>query len=177
MAAPDGFVWEIHGGKAEMRICGSDGMLRDRSWTRFWLLRVLPVARVGGDADHLRSCFGRLVAEAAFWSPAFLLPRTGVAWSQVDPDTARATVRHGALVQSVDIHVDAAGQPLWVSLPRWTNANPEKIYRVQPFGGELSDFRLVSGYRVPFRVDGGNLFGTAGYYPFYKARVLDLRFS
>lgn len=177
MAAPHGFVWEIEAGKGAMRFSGSDGMLRDRSWTRFWLLRTVPVARVDGDLDHLRSSFGRLLAEAAFWSPAFLLPREGVAWSQVDKDTARATVTHGALVQSVDIHVDAAGQPLWASMPRWTNANPEKIYRVQPFGGELSDFRVVAGFRVPFRVDGGNFFGTTDYFLFYRARVLELRIS
>lgn len=177
MAAPHGFVWEIEAGKGAMRFSGSDGMLGERSWTRFWLLRTVPVARVDGGPDHLRSSFGRLVAEAAFWSPALLLPRQGVAWSQVDQDTARATVTHGALVQSVDIRVDAAGQPLWASLPRWTNANPEKVYRVQPFGGELSDFHVVAGFRVPFRVDGGNFFGTPDYFPFYRARVLELRFS
>jgi len=177
LAAPHGFVWEIEAGKGLMRVSGSDGMLRDRSWTRFWLLRAVPVARVDGDSDHLRSSFGRLVAEAAFWSPAFLLPREGVVWTQVDKDTARASVTHGALAQSVDIHVDAAGQPLWASLPRWSNANPQKIYRVQPFGGELSDFRTVEGFRVPFRVDGGNFFGTPDYFPFYRARVLELRFS
>jgi hypothetical protein len=176
LAAPYGFVWELHAGAGVMRISGSDAMMDDRSWTRFWLLRFFPVARAGGDADHLRSSFGRAVAEAAFWSPAFLLPREGVAWSRIDGDTARATVTHGALAQSVDIRVDRKGQPRWVSMPRWTNANPDQVYRTQSFGGELSDFRWVSGYRVPFRVEGGNFFGTPEYFPFYKARVTDLRF-
>ena len=86
------------------------------------------------------------------------------------------TIAHGSLTQSVDIRVHANGQPVWVNISRWTNANPAKIYRLQPVGGELSDFRAISGYRIPFRVDGGNLFGTADYFPFYKARVLDVRF-
>jgi hypothetical protein len=176
LAAPYGFVWDLHAGAGVMRITGSDAMVNDRSWTRFWLLRLVPVVRAGGDPDHLRSSFGRAVAEAAFWSPAFLLPREGVGWSQVDGDTARVTVTRGAIAQSVDIRVDGKGQPLWVSMPRWTNANPEQVYRTQPFGGELSDFRVVSGYRVPFRVEGGNFFGAADYFPFYKARVTDLRF-
>jgi hypothetical protein len=176
LAAPAGFIWELDAGQGAMRVSGSDGMAGERSWTRFWLLRLLPVARVGGDADHLRSSFGRVVAEAAFWTPAFLLPRPGVEWSQVDADTARATVTHGPWVQSVEIRVDARGQPLWASLPRWTNANPQKAWREQPFGGKLSDFREVAGYRVPFRVDGGNFFGTPDYFPFYKARVQELRF-
>jgi hypothetical protein len=37
LAAPYGFVWDVQGGKGLMRISGSDGMLDDRSWTRFWL--------------------------------------------------------------------------------------------------------------------------------------------
>jgi hypothetical protein len=44
------------------------------------------------------------------------------------------------------------------------------------FGGELSEFRTASGYCLPFRVDGGNFFGTAEYVPFYKARVTAARY-
>ncbi|HEY0825773.1 MAG TPA: DUF6544 family protein [Ramlibacter sp.] len=174
LAAPEGLVWEVETRRGILRIAGSDGMAGGRSWTRFWLWGVVPVARVSDDPDHLRSAFGRVVAEAAFWTPSFLLPRPGVSWSAVDPDTARATVRHGELVQEVDIHVAPSGQPLWVRISRWSNANPDQVFRLQPFGGELSDFRLVSGYRVPFRVDGGNFFGTPDYFPFYRARVLDV---
>jgi hypothetical protein len=86
------------------------------------------------------------------------------------------TVTHGALEQALEIRVDQTGRPLWVRMARWTAANPEKVYRLQPFGGELSDFRSVSGYRVPFHVDGGNFFGTPEYFPFYRARVTAARF-
>jgi hypothetical protein len=176
LAAPYGFIWEIEAGTGLMQMSGSDGMSGDESWTRFWLRGVVPVVRAGGDADHLRSSFGRVVAEAAIWTPAFLLPRPGVVWSAVDSNTARVTVTHGPLTQAVDMRIDGTGQPVWVSMPRWTNANPEKAYRIQPFGGELSDFRKVSGYRVPFRVDGGNHFGGPDYFPFYKARLTDVLF-
>lgn len=176
LAPPRGLVWNLKAGSGAMRFTGSDGMVADRSWTRFWLLRCVPIVRAGDDRDHLRSSFGRVVAEAAFWSPAFMLPRPGVEWTLIDGDTARVTVTHGSLVQSADIRVDATGQPVWVSMPRWTNANPEKVWRVQPFGGEVSDFRMVAGYRVPFRVDGGNFFGTPEYFPFYRAHVVEMRF-
>ena len=175
LAAPQGLVWQVQLGRGAMRACGSDAMVGARSWTRFWLWRLLPVVRVGANADHLRSCWGRVVAEAAFWTPAFLLPRPGVTWSAVDSDTARATVRHLDLEQGVDIRVAADGQPLWVRIARWSDANPQHRFRSQPFGGELSDFRSVAGYRVPFRVDGGNFFGTGDYFPFYRARVTALR--
>lgn len=175
LAAPHGLVWQLRAGRGAMQVSGSDGMAGGRSWTRFWLWRLVPVARVGNDPDHLRSSFGRVVAEAAFWTPAFLLPRPGVSWTAVDDHTARATVRHGELVQDVEIHVGPTGQPLWVRIPRWTNANADKVFRTQPFGGEVSDFRAVGGYRIPFTVDGGNFFGTEDYFPFYRARVMDVR--
>jgi hypothetical protein len=175
LAAPFGLVWRLKAGSGLTRISGSDGMWRNRSWTRFWLMRLIPVVRAGGGADHFRSSFGRVVAESAFWAPAFLLPRQGINWAAVDADTARATVSHGRWVQEVDVHVDGTGRPVWVSMPRWTNANAEQVFRVQPFGGEPSDFREVAGYRLPFRVEGGNFFGTPDYFPFYRACVVSIR--
>ena len=50
------------------------------------------------------------------------------------------------------------------------------IYRLQPFGGFLSEFRDFDGYRLPTRVEGGNFIGTEAYFPFYKAQVDHLRF-
>lgn len=175
LAAPHGLVWRVRAGDGPGRIVGSDAMVGDRSWTRFWLGGLVPVVRAGGDADHWRSSFGRVVAEAAFWTPAALLPQAGARWEAVGPDTARATLRHRGLVQTVDVQVDAEGRPLSVSLPRWSNANPEGVWRLQPFGGTLSDFREVEGVRLPFRVEGGNLFGTDGYFPFFRAEVEAIR--
>ena len=43
-------------------------------------------------------------------------------------------------------------------------------------GGTLSDFRNVDGYRLPFSVEGGNMFGTDEYFPFYKAASTEIRF-
>lgn len=174
LSAPAGLVWQLDAGTGLMRVVGSDGMMGDRSWTRFWLMGLIPLVRAEGP-DHLRSAFGRVAAEAAFWSPAALLPQAGVSWSAVDSDTARAELSYRGMSQSVDIHVDADGRPLWVRIPRWTNANPEKEFRIQPFGGYLSDFRNVDGYRLPFRVEGGNFFGTEDYFPFYKAQIQEIR--
>jgi hypothetical protein len=170
-----GLVWRLDAGRSLMRVVGSDGMEADRSWVRFWWMGVAPVVRAGGNPDHLRAAFGRVVAEAAFWAPAALLPQNGVAWDAVDADTARATMTHRGMTQSVDIRVDEEGRPLWVMIERWTDANPAGQFRLQPFGGYLSDFREVDGYRLPFQVEGGNFFGTDDYYPFYKAEVEEIR--
>lgn len=171
LAAPEGFVWAMRttGG---MPVSGSDS----GRWTRFSIFGLIPVARVGGDPDHRRSAYGRYVAEAAIWSPAALLPGPGVAWEAAGENTARVTVTHGDLSQAVDITLDPEGRPVEVTFQRWSNANPDKVFRLQPFGATMSDFREVGGYRLPFRVEAGNLFGTEDYFPFFIAEVTGIRF-
>ncbi len=171
LAVPEGFVWSMRT-RAGMPVSGSDS----GSWTRFRIFGLIPVGRLGGDPDHARSAFGRYAAEATIWAPASLLPRPGVAWSALDDDTARVIITHGALEQAVDITVDPEGRPVEVSFQRWSDANPDKVHRLQPFGAVMSDFREVGGYRLPFRVEAGNMFGTQDYFPFFLADVTDIRF-
>lgn len=171
LAAPHGFVWVMRT-RSRLPMSGSDS----GSWTRFRIFGLIPVARMGGNADHTRSAFGRFVAEAVFWTPAALVPGPGVSWSQVSKNTARVTVRHGQLAQAVDLTVDDQGRPVEVSFQRWSNANPDKVHRLQPFGGRMSDFRPVNGYRLPFHVEAGNHFHTDDYFPFFLAEVTDIRF-
>ena len=171
LAAPHGFVWAMRT-TGRMPFSGSDS----GHWTRFGIFGLIPVARQGGDPDHARSAFGRYVSEAIFWTPAALLPGPGVTWAAVDANTARVTVRQGGQEQAVDILLDPEGRPTEVSFQRWTNANPEKEHRLQPFGGYLSDFREVDGFRLPFHVEAGNMFGTEEYFPFFIAEVTGVGF-
>lgn len=171
LATPTGFVWKLKM-PGIVPVSGSD----TGRWTRFRVLGLIPVARAGGDTNHARAAYGRYVAEAVFWAPAALLPGSGVVWEAPDQDTARVTVRHNDLSQTVDIRLDAQGRPLTVRFMRWTDANPDKTYRLQPFGGHLSDFREVQGFRIPFHVEAGNMFGTDAYFAFFKAKVTAVRF-
>lgn len=171
LAAPHGFVWRMRT-LTGMRLSGSD----TGRWTRFRLFGLIPVARMGGNPDHARSAFGRFVAEAVFWAPASLLPRPGVSWEGVDANTARVTVTRGELQQAVDVTLDDDGCPQHVVFQRWSNANPAKVWRHQPFGGYLSDFRNKDGYRLPYRVEAGNHFGTPDYFAFFRAEVDEIRF-
>lgn len=175
LAAPHGFVWRMRM-PGWVPVSGSDAGSESESWTRLRILGLIPVARLGNDANHLRSAYGRQVAEAVFWTPAVLLPGPGVTWEEVDHDTARVTVASGGLSQTVDITLNTEGQPNTVVFMRWSDANPEKQYRLQPFGGALSDFREVRGYRLPFKVEAGNMFGTDEYFAFYRPEVADIRF-
>lgn len=172
LAMPAGFVWKMHAQRGLLKLSGSD----TEQWTRFWLMGLLPVARMSGDVDHRRSAFARYVAEAVFWTPAAVLPGAGISWTQLTPDCARLTVSHQGLSQSVDVTVDASGQPTEVRFERWSNANTDKQYRLQPFGGTLSRFRSFAGYHLPTQVEAGNHFGTDAYFAFFVAEITDITF-
>lgn len=73
LAAPHGFVWMLRIPGA-VSLSGSD----TGKWTHFRLFGLIPVARLGSDANHARAAFGRYVAEALFWTPAALLPGPGI---------------------------------------------------------------------------------------------------
>lgn len=171
LAAPEGFVWAMRT-RSGMPISGSD----TGAWTRFRLLGLIPVARTGGTPDHARSAFGRSAGEAVLWTPAAVLPGPGVTWEAVDDTTARVTLRRGDLEQAVDVTVDPEGRPVEIRFQRWSDANPDKRFRLQPFGGRASDFRTVDGFRLPFRVEAGNQYGTDAYFPFFVAEVTEIRF-
>jgi hypothetical protein len=176
LAPPYGLVWKVVAGKGLSKIVGSDGIDCDHSWTRFWVWGILPLVRAGENEDHLRSAFGRVVAESVFWAPAALLPENGVTWREIDNDTAEASMAYGNHHQTVNITVAANGMPTKVVIQRWSNANPQKRYQLQSFGGYLSAFQEFSGYVLPTIIEGGNFIDTADYFPFYKARVVDLKF-
>ena len=175
LAAPHGFVWQVHAGD-KIWIAGSDGADDSKSWSRFWLLGILPVARAGGNPNHMRAAFGRYVAEAVFWTPAALLPGENVRWDAIDASSARVTVTHRGLEQAVDLTVDAEGRPVKVVFQRWSNANSTKTFQYQPFGGYLAGHRQFDGFRLPTRIDAGNFFDTDDYFAFFKATVTDIRF-
>lgn len=176
LAAPYGFVWKLKAAKGLIDISGSDAAINSQSWSRFWLALLFPVARAGGTPDHARSAFGRYVAEAVFWSPAALLPSEHVRWEAIDDEKSRVTVQHLDMSQAVDLTVDADGKIREVVFQRWSNANAQREFQLQPFGGYLSGYREFGGYCLPTRIEAGNFFATPDYFPFFKVNVTNIRF-
>lgn len=172
LASPTGFIWVMSSGSGLTKISGSDS----QNWTRFWIGSILPVARLGRTIDHKRSAFGRYSAESVFWTPAAILPGSGIQWDEVDNDTASVTINHDGLSQRVYVQVDANGAPTKVFFSRWTDANPDKEYQLQPFGGYLSQFRDIGGFRLPTHVEAGNFFDTDDYFPFFIVDVSKINF-
>jgi hypothetical protein len=134
----------------------------------------VPIVRAADTADIVRSAAARGVAEAALWVPAALLPGEGVAWEPVDTGRTRAVVTHAGLRQEIELDVAEDGRLLSLRMLRWSNANREGVFRLQPFGGTVLDHGSFEGVTVATRVEAGNLFGTEDYFPFFRVRVLRL---
>ena len=175
-----GFVWQAEVGSGLMRFAGSDGYHAPEggpvtSWTKFWLRGLIPLARIGGTQDHARAAATRVMLEAV-WAPASLLPQFGADWVQTGPDSAEVRFDDTQGIEPMQITLDAEGNPVEVWALRWTDANPERVHRLQPFGGRMLEMARHQGFLVPSRVELGNMWGTPDYAPFFLATITSAEF-
>ena len=174
-----GFVWQAEVGSGLMRFGGSDGYHRiegvEDSWTKFWLRGLIPLARIGGTDDHARAAATRVMLEAV-WAPASLLPQFGADWVQTGPDSAEVRFADVRGIEPMQITLDADGAPIEVWALRWSDANPERVHRLQPFGGRMLEMARHQGFLIPSRVELGNMWGTPDYAPFFLATITSAEF-
>ena len=175
-----GFVWQAEVGQGLMRFAGSDGYHAPTggavdSWTKFWLRGLIPLARIGGTTDHQSAALTRVMLES-IWAPASLLPQFGADWVQTGPDSAEVRFAGVQGIEPMQVTLDAEGNPLEVWALRWTDANPEKVHRLQPFGGRMLEMTRQQGFLIPSRVELGNMWGTPDYAPFFLAHVTTAEF-
>ena len=178
--AGHGFVWQAEIGTGLMRFAGSDGYHAPEggpvdSWTKFWLHGLIPLARIGGTADHASAALTRVMLES-IWAPASLLPQLGAAWTQTGDNTAEIRFPNARGVEPMQVTLDIQGNLLEVQAMRWTDANAEKVWRLQPFGGRMLEMDRRGGFLIPVRVELGNMYGTADYAPFFLATVTKAEF-
>jgi len=179
-----GFVWQADIGAGLMRFGGSDGYYRssgtpdsrpEESWTKFWLRGLIPLARIGGTEDHARAAATRVLLES-IWVPASLLPQFGAEWVQTGPDSAEIRFADMDGIAPMQITLDVAGIPTEVWAMRWSDANSERVHRLQPFGGKMLEMARHQGFLIPARVELGNMWGTPEYAPFFIATITSAEF-
>lgn len=175
LAPGEGFVWLPRMRNGPVRISGSDGMVDGQAWTRFWLQGLIPVADQRTTPDLLRSAAFRSVAEGV-WAPASLLPMAGAQWEQVGHDQARVTFTRAAPPVTLQLSLTPDGAIRELVGQRWSNANPQKVFRLQPFGGTVLAHRRFGGFTIPSQVALGNLYGTPDYLPFFQAEIVSARY-
>jgi hypothetical protein len=172
---PNSFVWLPRLNSGVMSISGSDALFGGSAWTRFWLMQILPVANERGSPDLVRSATFRSTMEG-IWAPASLLPQNNVSWEQTGPDEARVTVRSVTPAIVLQMKLARHGAVREIVGMRWSNANREKRFRLQPFGGTLDAERSFGGFTIPTRVAVGNHYGTDEFLPFFQAEITNARF-
>lgn len=175
LAPPHAFVWLAEMSAGPLSISGSDGLLDGEGWTRFWMFKTIPLVQGAGGPDLNRGAAARPALEA-IWAPASLLPQNGARWEQTGQDSARVTFGSGDAAIDMDLTLDPGGRPLSMSAMRWSNVNPDKTYRLQPFGGTLDAETTFAGFTIPSVVNVGNHFGTADYFPFFQATITGARY-
>lgn len=173
---PDQFVWMPQLRSGALTISGSDGLARGEAWTRFWLFRLIPVVQEENYPDLVRSAKFRALGESALWMPSSLLPQNGVKWEQLGPADATVTFTRFDPAITLQLSIDASGAVKEFVGQRWSNANPDKTFRLQPFGGKVLAEGSFQGLTIPTQVKLGNHFGTEDYLPFFQARVVGAKY-
>jgi hypothetical protein len=174
---PDQFVWIPQLRSGPLVITGSDALVGGEAWTRFWMLSLIPVANEQSSPDLVRSAQFRAAVEGALWLPTSLLPENGVRWEQTGSDEATVTLtrfKPEAIVLKLTLAANGAVREV-VGM-RWSNANADKRFRFQPFGGTVREEGSFQGLTIPTRVAVGNQFGTPDYLPFFQATITSVRY-
>jgi hypothetical protein len=153
-----------------MVISGSDALVEGKAWTRFWLLGVIPVANSRTNPDMVRSAEFRAAVEG-LWVPASLLPQSGVRWEQIDADAARLSIERTNPPILLELTLAPDGAVRKISGQRWSNANADRIFRAQPFGGTVQGEAIFEGFTIPAALQVGNHYGTLDYLPFFQAPI------
>ncbi len=172
---PTGFVWIANMRSGLMRMSGSDALLDTHGSMNFFMFKALPLVRVASSEGLDRSAAVRPLLEA-IWMPAGLLPANGARWEQVGGDRAKISFGEGAAAIEMTMTLAKDGRVIEVVAPRWSDANPEKVFQIQPFGGTMEAEATFAGYTIPSRVQVGNMFGTDAYLPFFNATITEARF-
>lgn len=168
LAPPIEFVWIPRMRSGVMDISGSDALVAGEAWTRFRMNGLLPLVSAGGSPDLRRSALSRAAMEG-IWAPASLLPSNGVAWRQTGNNTASLAFPTG--IEPVELTLDEVGRVTKISTMRWSDANPEKVFRLQPFGGTTGSERRFGAFTIPAEIKVGNYHGTDDYLPFFQVRI------
>lgn len=114
---------------------------------RVSLLSALAVASEAGVPELNSGALHRYLAEAV-WYPTALLPQSGVVWSAIDDDSARATLTVRDTTVSLEFRFNELDEVTGIySEGRFGSF--EGGYRRVPWQGHFRDYQVQKGMRVP----------------------------
>ena len=155
--APPGFVWDARirmSGVLQVRVRDSYG--RSGGEMKGKVFGLFPVVDATGEAALSQAALQRYLAEAA-WLPTALLPGSGVEWSPLSDRSARATIRDGDVVASLDFLFSEAGQIEAVRANRYREEDGR--YELRPWEGRFWNHADNHGLRIPMDAEVSWLLG------------------
>lgn len=168
-ARSTGFQWLARvgiGAGLSFEVCDRFVANEAASEVRLFSLFVLGADR--GSRELNEAALQRFLAEAV-WSPAALLPATGVSWQAIDESSALATLGCGAQRVSLQFRFNAEGEATHVYTPaRWMRERGR--YRAVAWEGRYFDYAWRDGVRVPLRAEVGWYVGET-WCPVWKGRI------
>ena len=133
LSAPSEFIWRVELRSGPIVVTGSDGLRGTHAWMRMWMFWSIPLVQVAATEGLDRSALTRPALEA-IWAPASLLPAYGARWEQLSSDKARVTLGKGTTQTVVSMTIAESGRVIDIVADRWSDANPQKVFQLQPLG-------------------------------------------
>ncbi len=175
LALPGGFIWRAEIG-GFLRFSGYDLYAGGQGQMSWKLWGVLPLLTASGpDVD--RSARGRLVAEAAAWLPAALLPAYGARWEPINDQVAvvRLSVDGEEFPITVRINEDGAAKAF--QLDRWGNhLTPNNEWATIPSAAICRAEKTFSGITIPSELSAAWWTGSDREFEFFEAHITDIRY-
>ncbi|MEO5816827.1 MAG: DUF6544 family protein [Gemmatimonadaceae bacterium] len=146
-ASPPAFVWDAEIEMAPLtRVHVRDRYFHGEGAIVARIDSVIPVVDKRDTPELASGELLRYLAEAVVM-PTALLPSSGVRWSAVDGNTARATLSDRGTTVSAIFHFGTRGEIVRVSTHRQRDVGSRS--ELTPWVGQFRDYRSVQGMMVP----------------------------
>ena len=174
-ACSPGFVWEAHISMMPLVSVGvRDAYVNGQGGMQAKILALIPVLNEGGKTELSESALQRYLAEAA-WLPTALLPGQGVQWSEIDDNSALATLTDSGITVSLEFEFNEIGEITGVyTSGRYREVNEK--YELTPWFGSFRKYEDRHGIRIPvegeveWQLPEGSL-------PYWKGQITEIQYD
>lgn len=179
------FIWKAKIGKGIVSFSGADYFHHGKGRIRFSWWGLIPLVNAGNE-NITRSSIGRLAVEYGMWLPSALLPQNGVTWQAISPKARHCVIAQNTIQASLKLNnepinltlaINADGQLLKLSLPRWGESTEQNNWHYIPFGAEVKAEQTFGEYTIPSVIDAGWWFGKQNYFEFFRPRIEQAKFA
>jgi hypothetical protein len=173
-AAP-GFQWNARISIAPLlhvQVC--DTYIAGKGSGRVSLMSAITLAHDEDIRELNSGALHRYIAEAV-WYPTALLPDAGVKWSEVDDNTAIATLTDSGTTISLEFRFNHAGEVTGIYTPeRYGRFDGE--YELHPWEGHFRNYEERNGIMVPMEGEvGWHL--PDGWWSFWKGNIIQINYD